>query len=111
MPLPINRHVGAPTICWKLHSLDLIFTPSDRDWETGAEIVYLETQLVEFSNSSSEDVITSKEYSNPVILTSATDNVNVFVSNYQTINGVTVITVETSASITGSVYVAIGEAT
>lgn len=74
-------------------------------------IVYLETMVIEFNDSDLESKSASQEYTNPVILTSATANVNVYVNAVYTMNGVTVIEVASSASITGDVYVAIGEAT
>lgn len=77
----------------------------------GEQIVYLETLVLTFTNSFVESIAASQEYSNPVILTSATENVNVYVSGVSVQNGVTVIEVSTSAAITGDVYIAIGEAT
>ena len=82
------------------------------EFSTGSEhIVYLETHIAVFNNVSQVDVILSQEYIEPVILTSATDNVNTFVIGFQTVNTVTVVTVGASAAITGDVYVAVGEAT
>ena len=78
---------------------------------SGESIIYLETLVVEFINSSTESVSASQAYSNPVILTSATSNVNVYVSNVSTIQNILVIEISTSAPITGEIYVAIGEAT
>ena len=78
---------------------------------SGETIIYLETLVVDFINSSVESVSASQAYSNPVILTSATSNVNVYVSNTSTVQGVLVVEVSTSAPITGEIYVAIGEAT
>lgn len=75
------------------------------------DIVYLETMVITFNNSLVETTTASQEYTNPVILTSATENVNVYVSGVSVVNNRTVIEVSTSAPITGDVYVAIGEAT
>lgn len=71
----------------------------------------LETINVEFSNQTSVLVQCSVLYQNPVVIVTPTYNVNTYISSVTEINNVTAIRVNTSAPITGTVFIAVGEAT
>lgn len=71
----------------------------------------LETIEVLFNNQNSVLVQCSILYQNPVVIITPTHNVNTYVSGVYQSGNVTAIRVNTSAPITGTVFIAVGEAT
>jgi predicted transcriptional regulator len=71
----------------------------------------LETITVAFTNEQEKTVLASKLYSNPVVLVSPNENVNVYIPSIASANGVTTVTVAASAPFTGEIYIAIAEET
>jgi hypothetical protein len=77
---------------------------------TVVQVQSLETLSIDFSNSFSEQILCEKLYVNPVVIVTPTQNVNTFIKQVVQVGSVSAITVETSAPITGTVFIAVGEA-